>query len=381
MTEAVGRVEVARVEAEHLPALAEFYRCVWNPNATVDSVRAGRAEAATGNPVTPGLPPPTWLLLQDGRAIAHVTTIPAPVWLDGREHPAHWIKGLWVLPEFQRSSAGFLVLRAAVAALPSAMALVHEPAAIRLFQALGFTDLGGLPNALRVLDAGALLRRLDLQRLGLQGLPRWVLPAVRVARPAAPILGPLLGAATRTWAAVASGRLSGVTIRVATACDSESVETLWVAVRSDLRAGPARGGTQLARRYTRGDEYRFVEVRSGPRLVGLGIVRRPRPEGDERLHGIRIATLSDLLYRPSEPRVGLAVLRGAERAAGTMGADALLCGASNAALQPLLRRRCYLPLPSNLRVLARFVEPGRAVPERLSEWWVTRGDSEGDGSF
>jgi hypothetical protein len=37
-------------------------------------------------------------------------------------------------------------------------------------------------------------------------------------------------------------------------------------------------------------------------------------------------------------------------------------------------------LPGNLRVLARFKgEP--AVPDQLGDWWVTRGDSEGDGTF
>jgi len=164
-------------------------------------------------------------------------------------------------------------------------------------------------------------------------------------------------------------------------CDHDGADALWQTVRPELRAGPVRGGVQLSRRYTRGDQYRFVEVRAGSRLVGLGVVRRPREEGDQRLHGIRIATLSDLLFRPSEPRVALAVLRGAEDTATALGADALLCGASIGALTPLLRQRCYVPLPSNLRVLVRFVETGAAAPRHLSEWWVTRGDSEGDGSF
>jgi hypothetical protein len=109
-------------------------------------------------------------------------------------------------------------------------------------------------------------------------------------------------------------------------------------------------------------------------------VKRPRDEGDPRLGGIRVATLADLLYRPSDSRAGLAILRGAEDAARALGADALLCGASAAATAPLVERRGYLGLPGNLRVLARF-KGDPAVPEQLGDWWVTRGDSEGDGTF
>ena len=98
--------------------------------------------------------------------------------------PAYWMKGFWVLPEHQRSAAGFLVLKAAVSALDGlSMALVHEPAAIRLFQALGYADLGALPNKLRLLRAGSLLSRFDADTLGLRGLPSWLRSATRVVRP------------------------------------------------------------------------------------------------------------------------------------------------------------------------------------------------------
>lgn len=379
-TMTASRVSVARVSSEHLPALTEFYRRVWDPTATVDKVQASRAEAAASNPATPGEPPPTWLVLQDGVAIAHLTTIPVRVWVRGEDLPAHWLKGLWVLPEFQRSSAGFLVLRAAVAALDRTLALVHEPAAIRLFQAMGLADLGGLPNDLRVLRSGALLSRLDLGTLGLQRLPRWLQSAVRFAQPLGGAVGPLVDGATRLWAGIRTGPHGDLTIGITPKLDRDGADALWSEARVELMAGQVRSGGALAHRYVRGSEYVFVEARQKDRLVGLGIVKRPRDEGDPRLGGIRVATLSDLLYRPTDGRAGLAVLRGAEDAARALGADALLSGASAAATAPLVRRRGYLGLPGNLRVLARFKgEP--VVPAQLGDWWVTRGDSEGDGTF
>ena len=97
--------------------------------------------------------------------------------------------------------------------------------------------------------------------------------------------------------------------------------------------------------------------------------------------GTRISTLSDLLFDPRQPRTGLALLRGAERAAKELDADALLCGASAGDVDALLRRRGYLRLPANIHVLARVPGGKEATPTLLSDWWVTRGDSEADGSF
>jgi hypothetical protein len=319
-------------------------------------------------------------VLQDGRAIAHVTTIPVPLWINGSERGAYWIKGLWVLPEFQRSSAGFLVLRSAVGALEPTMALVHEQAAIRLFQALGYKDLGALPNQLRILRPRSLLRRLDLDALGFDSMPPLLRGAARVATFTAPLAGTALGVASGLWAVAAGGLPNTMRIEVCRDYDPDEIEQLWRECRAEIRAGVARGGEQILRRYGANGEYAFVHVRARGRLAGLAIVRRPADQGDARLRGIRISALSDLVYRQSHSAVGLALLRGAERAARALDADALLCSISATLVRPLLRRRACLPLPPNLHVLARF-PAAVPVPERLDEWWVTRGDSGGDGVF
>jgi hypothetical protein len=367
VTESAARVEVARVGPEHLAALAGFYAAVWDPSATAESVRVAREQAGT---------PPTWIVLREGRAIGHVTTIPLTLWANGQEQPAYWIKGLWVLPEFQRSAVGFLVLRTAIQQLGSvaSMALAHDPAALRLFGAVGFKDLGGLPNDLRVLHSRRVLSRLDPAALP---LGRWSnSAALRIGVRTAALAGPLGDAAMALWSALAAGT-SGYEVDVVETFDRAGVDQLWQSARGEVPAAPRRAAAELAARYGTSD-YVFVRARIGDRLAGLAIVKRPREDGDPRLRGIRVATLSDVLYRPSESGAGLALLRGAERAARKAGADALLSGASIGALRPLLRRRAFVPVPSNLHVLARI--PGEH-PAALGAWWVTRGDSGGDGSF
>jgi hypothetical protein len=258
--------------------------------------------------------------------------------------------------------------------------MVHEPAAIRLFQALGFSDLGGLPNMLRVLDPRDVLTRLDLDAVALGGMARWIRASARIARASAPVLGPIIAAGMRAWAAVATGSLRGLSIEVASSADSGEIDALWRAARDEIETGPIRTGARFLERYEHGGAYVFVLARAAGRLVGVGVVKRPRADGDPRLRGVRIATLSDLLYRPSMPRAGLAVLRGAEQAARSFHAHAVLCSASAAAVAPLLRRRGYLRLPPNLHVLSR-VTGARPEYAEHEDWWITRSDSEGDGAF
>src|SRR5213593_994324 len=129
-------VDIVRADDRHAPALAEFYRAVWDPSATPEAVRRARATAAAQNPVTPGEEVPTFLFLQRGRVLGHVTTIPVRLHAAGTSRPGHWVKGLMVVPEHRNGPVGMLLLKEAVRQLDLAMAMVVQPAPRRLFQAL-----------------------------------------------------------------------------------------------------------------------------------------------------------------------------------------------------------------------------------------------------
>ena len=125
--------------------------------------------------------------------------------------------------------------------------------------------------------------------------------------------------------------------------------------------------------------YRFVTVREDDRLVAVGVIRRPNPEGDPRLRGIQVATIADALYPLDQPRIGLALLAAAERAAREVGADAILSSASAKAFRALTRRRAYLRAPGNVHFFTKDPAETCSMPDELSAWWLTRGDGESDG--
>jgi predicted N-acetyltransferase YhbS len=372
-------ISVVRVTAEHEAALAGFYREVWDPTATASSVAMVRRAGAAANRVTPGEPSPTFLVLQNETAIGHVTTTPVQLWAGGAPHPAHWLKGLMVLPEHRNGPVGFLVLREAVRGLGTAMAMVVQPAARRLFVALGFTEYPALTNYLRLLRPARIARQVDITALGMQGLPRWVGRGVALGqRSGLAAIGGALGGVAMSGVAAVRGGPAKAGVSVGSAPEPADVDQLWRRVRGALAATPVRDSSALAPRLSPSAGYLQVTVRCGE-LVGYAAIRPPRGDGDPRLRGLRVATVSELVVPLGDPGFVLATLAGAERAAAEADADALLCTASHARLGSLLRRRAYLPLPGNVHLLARGA--GLALPGALGDWWLTRGDSDADEVF
>lgn len=377
-------VVVVKVGEGHAEPLAAFYRQVWDASATPEAVRRARAAEAAHNPVTPGEETPTYIFVAGERVLGHVGSIPIRLWCAGATRPIYWIKGLMVLPEHRNGPVGFAVLKAAVSDLGGGLALVGEEVPRRLFQALGFTDLGALPNFLRVLRPARVLRQLDLEAVGPARIPDWLRSTLRLAqrRGVASVCGATVAGLARVGTAVAGGRRLAHWVGRLEELEDEQLQALWHGVRAGLAAVPSRDASYLRRCYGFGDgRYVAAAVVAGGGLAGLAIVRRPRDIGDPRLRGIRVATVSELLYPSNRADLGLATLAAAERAARALAADALLCSASHRSVVPTLWRRAFIRLPGNLHFLIKDVQGGPGLPHKLQDWWLTRGDSRADQTF
>ena len=370
---ATSRVQAVIATDEHAEAIATFYREAWGEPVTPDAVLAARRDAG-----------PIALVLEGTRVIGHLASIPYRLWDGIAEHPAHWTKGLMVLPEYRNGPVGFLVLKTLTAELSLATALVVAAPARRLFCALGYTDLGAVPNYVRPLRPARLARQLDVAALN-PGLPRWATAGVRAAQRVG-LAGPAGGAA-----GVAMDILAAVTRGGAatpqTEClteppDREELDALWRDARRSLAAGPVRDGRYLSGRFGTA-HYVFVAARDRGRLVGVAVLRRPRAISDPRLRGLRVATISDLVFPAERGAIGLALLGGVERAARAADADAILCTTAQRPLARLLRRQAYLRLTGNVHFLLRDRSGAGAAhwPQDLASWGLARGDGDADEVF
>jgi hypothetical protein len=389
-----ARIVTTLATEEHADAVAAFYREVWNPTATAESVIEATRRGAAQNVAQPGQPVPIAIVLAGTRVVGYCGSIPQRLWDGVSQRPAYWVKGLMVLPEYRNGPIGYLVVKELSRHLDCSTILTVAPAARRLFSVLGYTDLGAVTNWVRPLRPGVMAERLDFDALGLSGFPDWMRSGIGVARRTGvmQLAANVAGLAMDT--AVGLARFPGAHL------DTSGVETpsraefdkLWKDSRQHLTASPVRDGSYMTSRFGNaakqdddnnesGNPYTFVTTRERGDLLGVAAVRRPRSTSDERLGGIRVATLSELLFPIVRSDAGLAILGAVERVARDAGADAVTCMTSHPALTGLLRRQGYLRLGGNVHFFLRDVGQEGRFPTALDAWWLGRGDGESDTSF
>jgi len=376
---------VARFEPRYLDALTDFYRNIWDPDATSESVARARTRDAAQNVVNPGEEFPTYLFLQQGRVLGHLTTIPVRLRAGGLDRAAYWLIGFMVHPQHRNGPIGFLLLKQAVRDLEITLSLTVQQATIRLLTAMGFRELGTLPNYLRPLRPGRIMSKLDPEALGLTGLSMAVRMAARAGRlpMASSVAGLAASAGLGVWVALNGRPARGGREHDGANVLGVSADALWKDCRDRLGCVAGRDSAYLRWRYdvSPAGPYRSLGVTEDGALRGLAVIRAPRANGDPRLRGIRVATLSDLVYDPVRVDVGLALLAGAERAARRLDADALMASAAHRTHGPLLRRRGFLRFGGNLHLLVRDAAGAVSEPTTLGDWWVLRGDMNADMVF
>lgn len=379
-----ARLAIVPLADEHVTMLAEFYRVAWQSTATVEEVRRDRQRSVAHNHADPGMPLPAAIAVQGNTIVGYCGTLAVRYWDGHRERPGYWAKGLMVLPAFQNGPIGFMLLKEVSKCAPLMGAFTVNPAANRLFGALGYRDVGPVPNRVKPIRLAGIMRTLDAGRL----------PTSRVPQPISRLFGVLqrsglawlVGAAGDVVARVVMPRIDralqvSLDARVTTA----DLDALWRAASTEFPAATVRDGSAFVTRYGDGASnaaYRIVTVHRHGALVACAVIRRPREVGDPRLAGVRVASLSDLLVRPTDRAAVLAVLDAAENSARALGADAVWCSASAQGLAPVLARRGYVAVPSNIRFFLKApAADADAWHLPVQEWWLTRGDSEADLNF
>jgi hypothetical protein len=382
----VTKPRVQSLDAADVPAesLTAFFREVWDPGATPEAVAAARRQGAVANVAEPGVPVPTTVVVADDRVLGYCSTLPIELWDGHMTRAGYWVKGLMVLPGYRNGPIGYLVLKELVGRLRRSIVLTVAHASVRLFEALGYANLGTVPNYACFLRPGRLASKVSLASF-VDRLPGAILAAVRFGQRSgllglgSGVIGLGVRAATGVYAVSRIGLTVDQLDRLPSGAD---LDHLWLDARGGGWSGVTRDARYLNHRYG-GDRYRFVAVREqgAGTLRALAVLRAPREQKDDRVRGVSLGALSDLVVRQGDSRAAMTAIRGATALARQLGGEALLASTSSRWIGRLLLSQAWLPVPGNLRFLVRETDPDLVWPTSLDRWWLMRGDGESDGAL
>lgn len=373
------------VTDEQVPALARFFSDVWDSRDDAEDLLEARRRQADANPAEPGSVPRSYAFLLGEEVVGYLGTIPTRFWDGATESVSCWLKGFMVAPEHRNGPVGFSVLREASRHEGATGAFVVAEPARRLFQALGYTDAGILTNDVYPIAPHRIAARVDAAML--EGrVPGILVRAIRIAQRigVAALGGSIVTLLLRLRRSVRRLRDSSFRLAIgADAITNAELDALWSRMKPGLEAASVRDARYLRWRYDAPDDpsYTFVGLRRQGELAGLAVLRRPGDGGDDpRLRGLKISSVSDLLFPVDDPAAGRALLVAAEVVGARLGADALLCSVSHPAARAAVRSHGFLSLPGTVHFV--FRRKGLdSLPLEISRWWLTRGDANSDGGL
>lgn len=377
-------LKARRLGATDADAIAEFMRAAgWEANATPESVRGWLRTAAAQNPFEPGADSPVVGVFIGARLVACLTSIPTRFWNGKELVAAHWLKGFWVLDEYRDGLIGYLLLKEMLKNVGVAASMPAGLAARQLSVALGMADMGSVRNYIEPLRIARILRRLDSRLLKLNGVSEAALVILKLARipPVAYAAQTLITLFFKTLRLPGAVTARHLTTQLGDRLPSESaLDSLWVRAQRAPACRATRSGAYLRWRYERSgsSRYWFASSWRATELVALAVLQHPERLDDDRLAGLGVGSVVDLVLDPDCAGALSSVLGAARRWARSANYDALLLTMSYRALRTPLLGAGYVPMPGNIHLM--FRDPGGrdGLSRSLDAWILTRGDAWSD---
>jgi len=322
------------------------------------------------------------------QVIGHIATLPVQLHSRSGIHPAHWVVGFTVLPEYRNGVVGPLLIKKVNETLNCALTLHVEEGPLRIFRGLGWNYAGVIPQYVRPLKPYSFLKNLNLAQLSFvrhqsqrsaaflskwlsRPITRWALLLIlsgvlRIVSIAAPLRRPPSG--------------SGA-VREETEFDS-AYDALWQKVAHKYSVLAVRDRSYLHNRYGRRTSgYRILAHRASDELIGFCVIKVKQFSNDPRMGCMRVGSIVDCLFDPEKLDALQSLLAGAIRFFVEETVDAVFCTASYPPLQKILLLNGFIKIPGNLNFAYFDGKNHLRSDASLDSWHLMRGDSDADANF
>ena len=345
---------VKQFELQEKSALFRFLRTAYADNPRMSNEQFWDWHFLE-NPYTEPDNLPIWIVKNGEEIVAQLAATLVKLKIGAEEKPSMWILDLIVRPDFRRKGLGKKLANAASEFQPLGLGMnTAEQHSTALLENIGWKMIGRIPRYSKLLFPGEALKEIARVEI-LRGIANLAFAPMRFK-----------------YAKQSLEQTKN--LRVVNEFDS-AFDELWRKSSAQWACAVAREAAMLDWQYRRQPDKKFdvLGFYENGKLLGYIVLYFRKKEANGALSK---GAITDLCYHPSKPEIVIdALIRGAlklavERRAGTLVTDVL-----DDAVQKRLEFFGFSKVKNPLQLLVKNPDKVAAL-ENLSEWFVTRGDSD-----
>jgi len=375
-------MEVLFYNDAYLDSMVEFIRSVWDETITAEVFSSRRAADREENPYAGEGGNPLAIAVEGKRIVGRLSAIPCRLWANGEEHPMCWLSGLHVLPDFRGRKLAPLLPKLMIDNFSIVTGFFVQEAPLRIYNKLGWTIVGKIPEYMKILDARGFFKNFDVANfdhmLGRKKLLAKTL--CTIGRTGDAFLPSLLLGGLSILRKTRSGRDRPMNVAIVEDFDRR-VDELWERNKPFIKHAQVRASRYLNWHFKSRTGWIKVISEENDAINGYAILSVKKFSGDERLHDMSVLSIIDIFWDLAEPRVFTGMLRSIERLARERGVDVLLCSIHEPGAEKMLKRSAFLGIPSTVYFAYHCSKEGLKLPAALDDWFITRGDADAAGSL
>ncbi len=348
------REQITRYRPEHRGALVDFQREMFGADSK--QANAEHFQWLFGrNPFQKNGNFPVWLCMKEGKVVGQQCAIPTELSIRNQLHRASWVVDLMVRPEWRLKGVGPALSETSASENGITAALGVTEAAHKAFLRAGWIDLGVVPEFVRPVDVGSMMKVRSFDH--------------RLVRLAGPIANWLMRMNHRVLKACVCARKAAT--QLVPAFDAR-VDQLWANVKEHYPVIARRDWQALKWRFDsvpNPSRYRRFYLLEQDQLRGYAVVRLSTQ------HELPVAVIVDYL---ASPRWQTPLIASCIQQLGTEVA-AIYCSTLNSTLHASLRLLGFLRSSAGPRVVIRLAdgcESLRTVLADRQNWFLTKADSD-----
>lgn len=376
-------MEVLFYNDSHLPALIEFIRTVWDKNASADAFLRKRREDYSENPYGAEGDFPIVILIEDNKIVGHIAATPCKLWARQAEVLMYWLSGLYLLPECRGGGSGYLLPKKLIDNLSVVTGFFVLEAPLKIYRKLGWVIVGKIPEYIKIINPRGFFTKIDITAL--DRLPKGLMKSILEILLDRRFLGPtvfssMVNLYNSLWKLFTLNRHLGMSVKIVEDFD-ERVDMLWERTKYLLKYSQVRRSAYLNWRFKSNKGWTKVICEDGGRVLGYAIISVKVFTEKERLPGIKVVSIIDLLWDFEKPRVLEKLLHFVEKLAREKEGDILLCSVNSRNARNILLRNAFLRIPGTVHFAFHCLDNKLSLSHKMDEWFITRGDADAAGSL